>query len=117
MPRLPGTGDPRECAEKWALLITDGPGRDTLRFSGLKDGIGGAGHELLTGNPRTLERHGPSERIVHRTVPPRVEYALTQPGQALGEMDHGLCGRTEGYLGHIEFTIERSLTARRSESA
>jgi len=38
---------------------------------------------------------------VHPTVPPRVEYSLTEPGRALRATDAGMCDWTHRYLGHI----------------
>lgn len=49
-----------------------------------------------------LECYGLLVRTVHPVVPPRVEYALTEPGQALRVTIDGLCDWTHRYLGHIE---------------
>jgi DNA-binding HxlR family transcriptional regulator len=57
---------------------------------------------MLTQNLRMLERNGLVERTVHPTVPPRVEYTLTEPGQALRATVDGMCGWTRRYIGHIE---------------
>lgn len=54
-----------------------------------------------------LERHGLVERTVHPVVPPRVEYALTEPGRALRVTIDGLCDWTHRYLGHIEASRNR----------
>lgn len=35
-------------------------------------------------------------------MPPRVEYTLTEPGQALRETVQRMCGWTHQYLGPIE---------------
>ncbi|MEV6325477.1 helix-turn-helix domain-containing protein [Nocardia sp. NPDC051787] len=63
--------------------------------------------EMLTRNLRMLERNGLVERTVHPTVPPRVEYTLTEPGQALRETVHRMCDWTHQYLGHIEAARRR----------
>ncbi|WP_241000003.1 winged helix-turn-helix transcriptional regulator, partial [Streptomyces sp. Tu 4128] len=42
------------------------------------------------------------ERTVPPTVPPRVEYTLTEPGRALRATVDAMCGWTQQYLGHIE---------------
>lgn len=39
---------------------------------------------------------------VHPTVPPRVEYTLTEPGQALRAAVDVICGWTHQHLGHVE---------------
>src|SRR5256885_12896321 len=49
-------------------------------------------HKMLTQNLRMLERNGLVEREVHPTVPPRVEYTLTEPGQGLRATVDTMCG-------------------------
>ncbi|GAA2118039.1 winged helix-turn-helix transcriptional regulator [Actinomadura alba] len=96
-----------DIANKWALLIIEALGERTLRFGELRNEIEGISHKMLTQNLRMLERNGLVERSVHPTVPPRVEYTLTEPGQALRETVNGMCGWTGQYLGHIEASRRR----------
>lgn len=96
-----------DVANKWALLIIEVLGDRTLRFSALRDEIEGISHKMLTQNLRMLERNGLVERTVHPTVPPRVEYALTEPGHALRVTIDGLCDWTHRYLGDIETSRRR----------
>ena len=91
-----------DIANKWALLIIEAIGESTLRFSELRDEVDGISHKMLTQNLRMLERNGLIERTVHPTVPPRVEYTLTEPGQALRVTIDGMCDWTHRYIGHIE---------------
>ena len=91
-----------DVANKWALLIIESLGERTLRFSELRNEIEGVSHKMLTQNLRMLERYGLVERKVHPTVPPRVEYTLTEPGQALRATVDGMCDWTHRYIGHIE---------------
>ncbi|MFZ4154969.1 winged helix-turn-helix transcriptional regulator [Streptomyces pseudogriseolus] len=91
-----------DVANKWALLIIEALGEGTLRFSELRDEVEGVSHKMLTQNLRMLERNGLVERTVHPTVPPRVEYTLTEPGRALGIAVDAICGWTHEHLGHIE---------------
>ncbi|MGV9304263.1 winged helix-turn-helix transcriptional regulator [Nonomuraea sp. NPDC003727] len=91
-----------DVANKWALLIIEALGERTLRFSELRQEIEGISHKMLTQNLRMLERNGLVEREVHPTVPPRVEYTLTEPGRALRSVADGMCGWTQRYLAHIE---------------
>jgi DNA-binding HxlR family transcriptional regulator len=46
-------------------------------------------------------------RTVYATVPPRVEYRLTEAGQALLETVDGLCAWTRRYLHEIETARRR----------
>ncbi|GGQ18938.1 winged helix-turn-helix transcriptional regulator [Streptomyces mutabilis] len=91
-----------DVANKWALLIIEALGERTLRFSELRDEVEGVSHKMLTQNLRMLERNGLLERKVYPTVPPRVEYTLTEPGRALRTAVDAMCGWTHRYLGHIE---------------
>ncbi|OKH99059.1 HxlR family transcriptional regulator [Streptomyces sp. CB02923] len=91
-----------DVANKWAFLIIEALGERTLRFSELRNEVEGISHKMLTQNLRMLERNGLAVRKVHPTVPPRVEYTLTEPGRALRATVDAMCGWTHQYLGHIE---------------
>ncbi|KAB8181111.1 winged helix-turn-helix transcriptional regulator [Microbispora catharanthi] len=96
-----------DIANKWALLIIESLGERTLRFSELRSEIEGISHKMLTQNLRMLERNGLVERTVHPTVPPRVDYVLTEPGRALRAVVDGMCDWTHRYLGDIEVSRSR----------
>ncbi|GGT24102.1 MULTISPECIES: winged helix-turn-helix transcriptional regulator [Streptomyces] len=96
-----------DVANKWALLIIEALGEGTRRFSELRNEVEGISHKMLTQNLRMLERNGLVERTVHPVVPPRVEYTLTEPGQALRVTIDGLCDWTHRYLGHIDASRHR----------
>lgn len=89
-------------ANKWTLLVVTVLGERTLRFTQLRGEVEGISHKMLTQTLRGLERDGLVERTVYPTVPPRVEYALTDAGQALRRTVYGMCGWTRHYLEHIE---------------
>ncbi|MER6089645.1 winged helix-turn-helix transcriptional regulator [Streptomyces bluensis] len=91
-----------DVANKWALLIIEAVGERTLRFSELRNEIEGISHKMLTQNLRMLERNGLVDRSVHPTVPPRVEYTLTEAGQGLRKTVDGMCDWTHRHLGDIE---------------
>ena len=57
---------------------------------------------MLTQNLRMMERNGLVERKVHPTVPPRVEYTLTEPGRGLRATVDLMCQWTRLNLRHIE---------------
>ncbi|WP_433424200.1 winged helix-turn-helix transcriptional regulator [Microtetraspora malaysiensis] len=96
-----------DVANKWAFLIIESIGEHTLRFSELRNEIEGISHKMLTQNLRMLERNGLVERSVYATVPPRVEYTLTEPGRALRATVDGMCAWTQRYLGRIEASRRR----------
>ena len=69
--------------DKWSILVvmtlTDGP----RRFNELKRIIGGISQRMLTFTLRGLERDGLVSRTVTPTIPPRVDYELTELGRSL----------------------------------
>ncbi|MFF4258443.1 winged helix-turn-helix transcriptional regulator [Streptomyces sp. NPDC001663] len=96
-----------DVANKWALLIIEAIGEGTLRFSELRNEVQGVSHKMLTQNLRMLERNGLVERRVYPTVPPRVEYTLTEAGQGLRATVDGMCVWTHQYFRHIEAARRR----------
>jgi DNA-binding HxlR family transcriptional regulator len=69
---------------RWKLLILFHLfGGKILRFSELERAIPAISQKMLIQQLRQMENDGMVRRIVHRQVPPKVEYALTDWGQAL----------------------------------
>lgn len=58
-------------------------GGQILRFSELERAIPGVSQKMLIQQLRQMEADGIVRRIVHHQVPPKVEYGLTDWGQAL----------------------------------
>src|SRR5438034_11314648 len=54
-----------------------------LRFSDLEQAIPAISQRMLIQQLRRMEKDGIVRRIVHHQVPPKVEYGLTEWGQAL----------------------------------
>jgi DNA-binding HxlR family transcriptional regulator len=65
---------------KWTLIVVLHLRRDTLRFSELQRNIGTISQKALTASLRALERDGFVTRTSYATIPPRVDYALTDLG-------------------------------------
>lgn len=69
---------------RWKLVIMFHLfGGKVLRFSELERAIPGVSQKMLTQQLRQMENDGLVRRIVHQQVPPKVEYVLTDWGQAL----------------------------------
>lgn len=69
---------------RWKLLILFHLfGGKVLRFSDLERAIPVISQKMLIQQLRKLEVDGIVRRIVHHQVPPKVEYCLTNWGQAL----------------------------------
>ncbi|MBV7472662.1 helix-turn-helix transcriptional regulator [Pseudoxanthomonas sp. PXM05] len=77
-------------AGKWALPILTELARGPVRNNALLRRIDGVSQKVLTQNLRELERSGLIERIDHGTVPPSVEYRLTDLGRSLDRTLVGL---------------------------
>ena len=69
--------------DKWTVLVVNLLGQGPKRFSEIKREVGGISQRMLTLTLRALERDGLVTRTVHPTVPPSVEYALTELGRSL----------------------------------
>ena len=69
---------------RWKLIILFHLfGGNILRFSELERAIPAISQKMLIQQLRQLEKDGVVRRIVHHQVPPKVEYGLTDWGQAL----------------------------------
>jgi DNA-binding HxlR family transcriptional regulator len=69
--------------DKWKplviMLLRDGP----QRFNAIKRLLGSISQQMLSGTLRDLERDGMVIRTVYPTVPPAVEYRLSDLGYSL----------------------------------
>lgn len=75
-------------ANKWALYVLGALRRHDrpMRFNELRRLLDGVSQKMLTQTLRALERDGLLSRTVYPTVPPRVEYALTELGVGAGRL-------------------------------
>jgi DNA-binding HxlR family transcriptional regulator len=84
------TGDCRAISEvlsrvgdKWTVLVVNLMGSGPKRFSEIKREVGGISQRMLTLTLRALERDGLVTRTVTPSIPPRVDYELTDLGRSL----------------------------------
>jgi len=93
-------------ASKWSALVVgaleDGP----VRFGALRRRIEGVTQKMLTQTLRELERDGLVERSVYPTVPPAVEYALTELGRGVAGPLAAIRDWSEGHLDEIRAARE-----------
>jgi DNA-binding HxlR family transcriptional regulator len=68
---------------KWTLLIIRDLVKSRARFCELERSLKGISPRTLSIRLRALEEEGIVERQTFPEVPPRVEYALTEKGEAL----------------------------------
>jgi DNA-binding HxlR family transcriptional regulator len=69
--------------DKWSVFVIMYLGDGPKRFNELKRMIGGISQRMLTLTLRGLERDGLVTRTVFPTIPPRVDYELTDLGRGL----------------------------------
>jgi DNA-binding HxlR family transcriptional regulator len=69
--------------DKWSVLVVQILSGGPKRFSELKREILGISQRMLTLTLRGLERDGLLTRTVTPTIPPRVDYELTELGHSL----------------------------------
>lgn len=73
--------------DKWTILIITALDLDgTLRFTELRNRVGGITQKVLTTALRALERDGLVHRNAIPTVPVTVEYSLTDLGRSLATL-------------------------------
>jgi DNA-binding HxlR family transcriptional regulator len=88
--------------DKWSvfviMMLIDGP----QRFNELKRTIGGISQRMLTLTLRGLERDGLVTRTVFPTIPPRVDYELTDLGRGLAKPVQALGQWAFAHLPEIE---------------
>jgi DNA-binding HxlR family transcriptional regulator len=69
--------------DKWSVFVIMMLGDGPKRFNEIKRLIGGISQRMLTLTLRGLERDGLVTRTVFPTIPPRVDYELTDLGRGL----------------------------------
>ncbi len=69
--------------DKWTVLVVTTLGGGPKRFNELRRALGSISQRMLTLTLRALERDGLVTRTVFATVPPRVDYELTDLGRSL----------------------------------
>jgi DNA-binding HxlR family transcriptional regulator len=113
-PPSPHTGDCRavtsvlaRVGDKWSvfviMMLINGP----MRFNELKRMIGGISQRMLTLTLRGLERDGLVTRTVFPTIPPRVDYELTDLGRGLSQPVKALGQWAFDHLPEIQGARER----------
>ena len=69
--------------DKWSILLLNVLGDQTMRFKDLHRAMPGISQRMLTVTLRNLERDGLISRKVYPTIPPKVEYCLSDRGRSL----------------------------------
>ena len=85
--------------DKWSLLVVQTLGDGSKRFNELRREIPSVSQRMLTLTLRNLERDGLVNRTVTPTIPPRVDYELTDLGHSLQKP---ICGLVTWAMDHAD---------------
>ena len=85
--------------DKWTVLVVQTLGEGPKRFNELRREIPSVSQRMLTLTLRILERDGLVNRTVTPTIPPRVDYELTELGKSLQKP---ICGLATWATANVE---------------
>ena len=83
--------------DKWSLLVVQTLAGGSKRFNELRREIPSVSQRMLTLTLRNLERDGLVNRTVTPSIPPRVDYELTELGRSLQKP---ICGLVQWAVDH-----------------
>jgi len=69
--------------DKWTIMVVGVLSKGTLRYNEIQRRISGISQRMLTLTLKRLETDGIVTRTLYPSVPPRVDYELTELGQTL----------------------------------
>lgn len=69
--------------DKWTVLVVGELSQGTLRYGELRRAVEGISQRMLTLTLKQLEADGLVIRTMYPTIPPRVEYSLSELGRTL----------------------------------
>jgi len=93
--------------DKWSVLIISVLGDGPKRFNEIKRMVVGISQRMLTLTLRGLERDGLVTRTVFPTIPPRVDYELTDLGRSVWQPVEALGSWARDHLAEIEAAKSR----------
>jgi len=91
---------------KWTVMVVGTLSNGSLRFNQIMHAIGGVSHRMLTLTLRGMERDGLVTRTSYPTVPPKVEYELTDAGRSLIDLLKNLSDWAQTHRPAIENSRE-----------
>ena len=92
--RAPETSNPREACkaevetlarigDKWTVMVVGALSKGPIRYNEIRRRVEGISQRMITLTLKGLERDGLVTRTMYPTIPPRVDYELTELGRKL----------------------------------
>lgn len=107
LPGCPSRSILDDVTSRWGalvlILLLEGP----LRFSELARAIGGVSEKMLAQSLQALERDGFLLRTVYPTIPPKVDYRLTESGKEVAACVKTLAAWVETNVSNVMAHRER----------
>jgi DNA-binding HxlR family transcriptional regulator len=94
-------------ANKWTNLVVCALRGGPMRFGQLRRHLEGITQKMLTQTLRALERDGLVTRTLYPTIPPRVDYELTELGRDAADLFDGLIEWAQEHVGEITAARDR----------
>ncbi|WP_328856976.1 helix-turn-helix transcriptional regulator [Williamsia herbipolensis] len=92
---------------RWGLLALLALSEGDYRFNALRRRVDGVSERMLSQTLQTLERDGFVTRTVLQSIPPRVEYSLTDLGRAVSVSVRSLVEQVEGAVPQVMAARDR----------
>ena len=97
--------------DMWTLMIVYNLLSGPRRFGELREAMGNVSPKTVSQRLKMLEEDGFVDRHAFAEIPPRVEYQLTQRGQALADILEAIRQFSERYLSDGEAASQPSSVA------
>src|SRR4030088_1496091 len=69
--------------DKWTVMVVGALSKGPIRYNEIRRRVEGISQRMLTLTPKGLEQDGLVTRTMYPTIPPRVDYELTELGRSL----------------------------------
>lgn len=92
----------QDVASRWGVLALAALREGPHRFSALRRHVEGISERMLSQTLQTLERDGMINREVQQSIPPHVEYTLTDLGARIADQLLGLIDILESNIDTIK---------------
>ncbi|GGM94744.1 HxlR family transcriptional regulator [Lentzea pudingi] len=110
--RCPSRSALEHLTGRWGTLAMVALYEGTFRFNQLRRRVDGVSEKMLAQTLQALERDGFVHREAQQTIPPKVEYSLTDRGRHTAELLLGLIKDVEAQMPEVIAARQRYDTAR-----